>query len=71
MNFNFIQTDKKLPEFPGFYKSIGYELIILAFGSRRGVVVESDQYEIGFYRRDCHNFEDATRWTRISGKIEL
>ena len=70
MNFNFIQTDKKLPEFPGFYKSISYELIILAFGSRRGVVVESDQYEIGYYRNDW-NFEDVNGWTRIAGKIEL
>ena len=71
MNFNFTQTDKKPPEFPGFYKNIKHDSIVLAFNEVRGVVIESDQYEIGIYRNNWHDFKDANIWTRISGKIEL
>ena len=71
MNFNFIQTDKKLPEFPAFYKNIKHDSVVLAFDKERGVVIESDQYEIGIYRNNWHNFKDTNMWTRIAGKIEL
>ena len=71
MNFNFIQTDKKLPEFPAFYKNIKHDPVVLAFDNQSGVVIESDEYVIGIYRKNWHNFKDTNMWTRISGKIEL
>jgi hypothetical protein len=70
MNFNFRQTDKEAPIFPGFFMHHNHETVVLAFDKERGVVIESDQYEIGYYRADWR-FEDTNQWTRISGKIEL
>jgi len=70
MNFNFRQTDKKPPEFPGFYKNIKHNLVVLAINKDRGIIIESDEFETNFFRTDwC--FEDTNQWTRISGKIEL
>jgi hypothetical protein len=52
------------------FKHHNHETVVLAFDKERGVVIESDQYEIGYYRADWR-FEDTNQWTRISGKIEL
>ena len=72
MDFNFTRTDGNIPKFPGFFKRINvdYQLIVLSCDKNGGIVVESDEYEIGYYRNDW-NFEDVNGWTRISGKIEL
>lgn len=72
MNFNFIRTYENFPKFPGFFKRINvyYHLIVLSCDKNGGIVVESDEYEIGYYRNDW-NFEDVNEWTRIAGKIEL
>lgn len=70
MNFNFMQTEAKTLKFPGFYKSNYYNLVVLAFDKSRGVVIEGNQYPIGYYKNGWR-FEDTKQWIRISGKIEL
>ena len=54
MDFNFTRTDENIPKFPGFFKRINvdYQLIVLSCDKNGGIVVESDEYEIGYYSND-------------------